>query len=195
MRLLELRGNEVEDDPRHAGLLHEANRKPALDARPLKRPATGRTSPADARVFPINARSTDKPPRRRPIDLEQLQRRIELLERRIQERARAQAAQPAAAPADKELEALRQRMKLLERRIEGELWSAKQREYTLLEMLAKPPVHVQVKQLCLRLLRTAPAATRRFLLAGGNAWWQDAQPLWWPRFAAAWQDALNRARR
>lgn len=193
MRLLELRGNEATGDPHTAAPPPEAGRKPALEARALKRPAAGRTSPADARVFPINSPSTDKSPRRRPIDLEQLQRRIEALERRIQERTRTQAA-ATSAPADKELEQLRQRMKLLERRIEGELWSARQREHTLLEILAKPPLHIRLKQQLVRFLHTAPVAVMDFMHTGGKAWWQHAQPMWWPRFAAAWQEALNRAR-
>jgi hypothetical protein len=160
----------------------------------MKRPATVKSSPADARVFPINARSAAKPPNRRPIDLEQLQRRIEVLERRIQERIRTQAA-PAAAPADRELEQLRQRMKLLERRIEGELWSARQREHTLLEMLARPPVQTLIKQQCMHFLRTTSTATVAWLRSASQAWWVHAQPMWWPRFADAWQEALDRARR
>lgn len=193
MRLLELRGNEVEAETRRAGVLPKAARKPPSAARAVKRPASGKGSPADTRVFPINAHPPEKPLRRRLIDLEALQRRIELLERRIQERTRPPAE--AAAPASTELEQLRQRMKLLERRIEGELWSARQREHTLLEMLARPPLQTLVKQHCLRFLRTAPEVTLRCLRAAGKAWWRDAQPLWWPRFAAAWQEALMRARR
>jgi hypothetical protein len=194
MRLLELRGNESDTDSRRAGLLQTANRKPAADARPLPRAAAGKASPADARVFPINPRPAEKPPARRPIDLEHLQRRIEILEKRIQERLRAQAVQAAAPPADKELAQLRQRMKLLERRIEGELWSARQREHALLEMLARPPLKTLVKQHCVRFLHAAPPATLRVLRSAGRAWWHDAQPMWWPRFAAAWQEALSRAR-
>jgi len=191
MRLLELRGNEAEADPRRASLLHKADRKPAIDARALKRPAAGKQSPADSRVFPINSRPTEKPLRQRPIDLEQLQQRVDVLERRIQERIRNSTE---SAPGNNELEQLRQRMKLLERRIEGELWSARQREHTLLEMLARPPLQTVVKQHCARFLRTAPVATLRCLRSVGRSWWQDAQPLWWPRFAAAWQEALARAR-
>lgn len=195
MRLLELRGNEADVDPRHAAPPPEANRKPsARDARPLKRPPTGKLSPADARVFPINARPAEKPQRRRPIDLEQLQQRLELLERRIQERVRAQAEQ-GAAPANRELEQLRARMKLLERRIEGELWSARQREHTLLEMLARPTLQARVKSQLAHLLTTAPDVILRWVQTGGKAWWTDAQPLWWPRFATAWHEALQRARR
>lgn len=196
MRLLELRGNESEVDPRHAGAVPEANRKPsAREARPLKRPPAGKLSPADARVFPINSRPAEKPLRRRPIDLEQLQQRIEMLERRIQERARAQAEQGGSTPANGELEQLRARMKLLERRIEGELWSARQREYTLLEMLARPSLQARAKQQAIRLITTAPETVLRWLNSGWGAWWQHAQPMWWPRFATAWKEALQNARR
>jgi hypothetical protein len=194
MRLLELRGNEDDVDPRRAVPPPEASRKTsAREARPVKRPPAGRVAPADARVFPINARPAEKP-RRRPIDLELLQQRIELLERRIQERARAQAEQ-AGTPPNRELEQLRQRMKLLERRIEGELWSARQREYTMLEMLARPTLKNRVKQHASHLLATVPDKVTGWLRSGGRAWWRDAQPLWWPRFAAAWHEALQRARR
>lgn len=164
-----------------------------MDAAVLKRPVPGKVSPSDTRVFPIKPRPSDRPQRRRTLDLEQLQRRIEELERRIQERARAQAEQNAA-PANKELEQLRQRMKLLERRIEGELWSARQREHTMLEMLARPSLPTLLKQGCTRFLSTAPGATLRWLRTTGLAWWEHAQPMWWPRFAAAWQEALTRAR-
>ncbi|MGB5538460.1 MAG: hypothetical protein WBO37_00010 [Gammaproteobacteria bacterium] len=194
MRLLELRGNEVDADPRRAGLLNKPDRKPAMEAQRLKRPVKIKESPVDARVFPINAHPVEKPARRRPIDLEQLQRRIEELERRIQERIRNQSESAAAQPANQELAQLRQRMKLLERRVEGELWSAKQREHTLLEMLARPPFQTLVKQHCTRFLRTAPLATLRCLHSAWLAWWEDAKPMWWPRFAAAWHEALTRAR-
>jgi hypothetical protein len=191
MRLLELRGNEGDADAKRAALLHKTDRKPAIAARTIKRPATGKEPAVDTRVFPINTRPPETPLRRQPFDLEQLQRRIEELERRIHERARSSAE---SAQGGKELEQLRQRIKLLERRIEGELWSARQREYTLLEMLARPPIQTVVKEYCTRLLRSAPLTTLRWLKAAGKAWWQDAQPLWWPRFVALWQEALARAR-
>ncbi len=194
MRLLELRGNEGDADPKRTGMLNKPDRKPAMEAHVLKRPVKVKKSPADTRVFPINAPPAEKPARRRPIDLEQLQRRIEELERRIQERIRNQSQSAAAQPANQELEQLRQRMKLLERRVEGELWSAKQREHSLLEMLARPPFQTLVKQHCTRFLRTAPLATLRCLHSAWLAWWEDAQPMWWPRFAAAWHEALARAR-
>jgi len=190
MRLLELRGNA---DSRRTAVLHDAERSPASSRRALQRPAAGTESPKDARVFPINSRPPEKALYRRSIDLEQLQRRIELLERRIQERIRKPAE--ATAPANRELEQLRQRMKLLERRIEGELWLARQREHTLLEMLARPPLKTLIKQHCLQFMHTAPRTTLRWLYTAGQAWWRDAQPLWWPRFAAAWEEALTRARR
>ncbi|MEZ5541156.1 MAG: hypothetical protein R3F42_03840 [Pseudomonadota bacterium] len=194
MRLLELRGNEDAEAARHPGPLHETDRKPEPDAPVLKRSVSGKLSPKNPRVFPIKPGSTDKPLRRRALDLEHLQRRIEELERRIQERARAQAQQ-TAAPANDELEQLRQRMKLLERRIEGELWSARQREHTLLELLAKPTLTLRMKQQFARFLATAPASSGRWLQTAWQDWWKHSQPLWWPRFAAAWQEALHRAMR
>jgi hypothetical protein len=43
-------------------------------------------------------------------------------------------------------------------------------------------------------MNCAPAAVLRHLKTAGGAWWEHSQPMWWPRFAAAWQEALSRAR-
>ena len=94
-----------------------------------------------------------------------------------------------------ELEQLRKRLKLLERKVESELWSARQREYTLLEMLARRPKKVPFQARLMKLLQELPPAVLRWCKAVGREWWLDSQPLWWPQFHAAWQEALYRARK
>lgn len=192
MRLLELRGSSTSAESKPAALLQKSVNKLAAGENLLKRPVTVRVSPAAARVFPINSRPVPAAQiRRKPdIDLEQLQQRIELLEQRIQ----ARLDKPGDRAGREALELLHQRMKLLERKLETELWAAKQREYALLEMLAKPSGSVVLKQRLLRLLRSIPAAVWRWLKAAGKEWWLDSQPLWWPRLSAAWQEAMYRAR-
>jgi hypothetical protein len=138
-------------------------------------------------VFRINGKHAVKKPRsRQPIDIEQLQQRVDVLERRIRERARANGRQLPV----RELEQLKQRLKLLERSVHNELWAAKQREHTLLELLARPPVKQLIRMHVKRLHAGTLRATRR--------WWatlgQLNQPTWWPHFARAWQESLDKAR-
>ncbi len=136
-------------------------------------------------VFRINGKPAVKKPRgRQPIDIEQLQQRVEVLERRIRERANGRQL-PA-----RELEQLKQRMKLLERSVHNELWAAKQREHTLLELLARPPVKQLIRKYARRLHSGTLRATRRWRATLG----QLKQPLWWPHFARAWQESLDKAR-
>lgn len=138
-------------------------------------------------VFRINGKPAMKKPRRRqPIDIEQLQQRVDVLERRIRERARASGRQLPA----RELEQLKQRMKLLERSVHNELWAAKQREHTLLQLLARPPVKQLIRKHVKRLHTGTLRAARRWRAALG----QLKQPLWWPHFAHAWQESLDKAR-
>jgi hypothetical protein len=173
-------------------LQRPANRL-AASGLPLKRPVgRPKASPPPARVFPINSTPAPGTAQRKPgVALEQLQQRIDELERRIQAR---QARRQETAQKE-EVEQLRQRLKLLERKVESELWSARQREYTLLEMLARHPRKASLKLRVMKMLRGLPAAMLRWLKAAGREWWLDSQPLWWPQFHAAWQEALYRARR
>jgi hypothetical protein len=192
MRLLELRGSSTSIESKPEALLQKSVGKLATGRRPLKKPTAAQVSPAAARLFPINSRPTVQPtlPRKPAIDLEQLQQRIDLLERRIQARLASQGDQAQR----QDLDQLRQRVKLLERKLEGELWAAKQREYALLRMLAKPDRKTAIRQRLLELLSGLPPTAWRFCKTAGKQWWQDSQPLWWPKFATAWQEALYRAR-
>jgi len=150
---------------------------------PKRRPAA---KPRQARVFPIKS----GPARRKPIDLEQLQQRVEKLEQRIKARAEALGDEEAA----RDLEQLKQRMKLLERNVNNELWAAKQREYSMLQLLAKPTFKMALLQ-GYRTFRskTLPAALLSLLESAGH-WWTNSQPSWWAQFAAAWQESFDRAR-
>jgi hypothetical protein len=144
-----------------------------------------------ARVFPIKGSPQPATARRKSANLEQLHQRIEALEQRIQVRLLKQGE----GPKKEDLEQLLRRMKMLERRIDTELWTARQREHTLLEMLARPPLKTIVCKRAQQLCDTVPSACWCWLKAFGREWWLDCQPLWWPRFAATWQEALDRARR
>jgi len=128
--------------------------------------------------------------RRQPIDIEQLQQRIEVLERRMRERARTQGSQLPVQDLDK----LRQRMQLLERTVHNELWAAKQREHTLLEMLARPPLKHLIRDQLRRVQTQALPATRAWFTHFSQDWWDLNQPAWWEGFARAWQESLDKAR-
>jgi hypothetical protein len=192
MRLLELRGSSTSAESKPAALLQKSATKLTASEHALKRPSTAQTTPTATHIFPINSSHAQSQIRRRPvIDLEQLQQRVDLLEQRIQTRLNKQGD----VAWKEELEQLRHCMKLLERKLETELWIAKQREYALLEMLAKPTLITSIKQRLIRILNKTPAAVLHWFKAFGKEWWSDCQPLWWPKFSAAWQEAMFRARR
>lgn len=189
MRLLEFENANSGANPQAAILTKKAAKKPARKT--VARKAVATPSPEASKVFPINGNNAvQQPVRRQPIDLEQLQQRIEVLERRLRERARTAGQQLPV----KDLEQLKQRMKLLERSVHNELWAAKQREHTLLEMLARPPLHHLIRDHAKRFHRHTLPATCRWCAECGREWWSDNQPLWWPRFARAWQESLDKAR-
>lgn len=193
MRLLELGRHAGDAESLAAIVMQEPIEAPPKRRSNLKQPATGtaQASPGSASVFAINPHPQPGTGRVKPINLEQLHQRIEVLERRIQARLHKQGD----AAKKEDLEKLHRRMKLLERRIDTELWTARQREHTLLEMLAKPPLKTIVRQRARQLCSSAPGACWCWLKAFGREWWLDCQPLWWPSFAAAWQESLKRARR
>lgn len=194
MRLLEFNRDEGGANPQQAVRRqprHKASATP-ID-RPRKPPA--QTSPElfanrKAKVFPVKTGTTRKPPPRAPIDLEQLQQRIAVLERRVQARVQQTGEHPAA----KELEHLKKRMKLLERNLENELWAARQREHTMLEMLSRRPFKVAARQYVMKLWRVNLPAVWRWLQSASREWWADNQPRWWPQIAQAWQESLEKAR-
>lgn len=192
MRLLEFNLDEGGANPQH----HPAAQKPpkpvarkAAAAQKPARPAPGKR----ARVFPVKTSTTRKPEpaRRHPIDIEQLQQRIVALELRIQERIERRGEQVPS----KELVQLKQRVKLLERNVNSELWAAKQREYTMLQLLSRPTMQVRIQQQWTRFRKQNLPATVNWLKTEGREWWQQSQPHWWPEFARAWRESLEQARR
>jgi hypothetical protein len=145
--------------------------------------------PKKATVHPLKSAATGHT-QRKPVDLEQLQQRISVLEQRIKARAEALGNEVAA----KDLETLKQRMKLLERNIENELWAARQREYNMLQMMAKPTWKRAFRQgLTTFKLKTLPLLLQS-LRNAYRQWWLDSQPGWWHSFAAAWRESLDKAR-
>ena len=200
MRLLEFSHDKGGANPQHA--LNPQN-LPAAAIKTVKASnKTGSNAPVNAnpvninldqpgKIIPLVARPTTKTARRKPIDLEHLQQRIEILEQRMRERAQKHGKQTS----NQDLEKLKQRLKLLERSIDNELWAAKQREYTMLEMLARPTLKMAVLQKMTTFRsKTLPAAGCWLKTAGGQ-WWSDSQPGWWHKVASAWQQSLEQARR
>lgn len=202
MRLLEFNRNEGGANPIPAkpNSLPKTAKPSLKQAKTLAAPSPARTTTAkrplkrnkpakQARVFPLKAVATPQT-RRKPIDLEQLQQRVGMLEQRIKARAEALDDEVAA----KDLEKLKQRMKLLERNINSELWAAKQREYAMLQVMAKPTLLTAIKQGYAKFTSNTMPATVMTLAASYRHWWLHSQPGWWPRLASAWQESLDKAR-
>ena len=195
MRLLEFGRDEGGANPVSAGQaaatetgqpVHLKAAQPAAAATLAKPRRSTASKPRQARVFPIKSGNTQ----RKPIDLEHLQQRVELLERRIKARTAALGDEEAA----RDLEQLKQRMKLLERNVNSELWAAKQREYSMLQLLAKPTFKTAVLQGYRKFRQQTLPAAALSLLASAKVWWLHSQPEWWAGFAAAWQESFDRAR-
>jgi len=194
MRLLEFNKDEGGANPRRPAT-HSQPRKATAAAvqtmpaaqRRVTRHKPGR--PAE-RVFPVNGNTLPKPAPQSPVDLEQLQQRIVVLEQRLQE-----VSGKAGKASVKELQQLQQRIYKLETSLDSELWQARQREHTMLEMLAKPTLKTRIRQRISRFISTDIPAIGRLLKRGLHGWWEDCQPGWWPRFARNWQDSLDKARR
>ena len=194
MRLLEFNRDDGGANPQQAVRRQPRRKAPAAPLEPPHKPVHANPelfANRQAKVFPVKTSTTRKPVRRGPIDLEQLQHRIAVLERRIQ----ARAEQTGEHPAVKELELLKQRMKLLERNLENELWAARQREQTMLEMLSRRQFKATVKHEVMKSWRVRLPAMGRWLQSVSKEWWEDNQPRWWPEFARAWQESLEKARR
>jgi hypothetical protein len=171
-------------------------KKPAAAAAPSPaRATTVKRSPKrtkttkQAKVFPLKS-VTSPQPRRKPIDLEQLQHRVGVLEQRIKARTEALGDEVTA----KDLEKLKQRMQLLERNINSELWAAKQREYAMLQIMAKPTLKMALMQGYATFRANTIPALLQSLGESYRHWWTHSQPGWWAGFAAAWQESLDKAR-
>ena len=86
-------------------------------------------------------------------------------------------------------------MQRLEQNLNSELGAARQREHTMLEMLNKPPLKTAASERLKQLWHADIPALMRWLNRAMRRWWLDVQPGWWPKFAAAWQESLDQARR
>lgn len=192
MRLLEFNKDNAGANPRRAPAPTAAARKPrAKPTAAARNKIRGLTPPGAGKVFPIAGKALIRPARSNPVDLEQLQARIEFLESRLQ----SEPARTDHHATVDELESLQGRLQRLERDLETELWASRQREHTMLELLNRPPLKVTVRKYIRQLWHSdLPAAARwsRRLL---RLWWLDVQPEWWPRLARAWQESLEKARR
>jgi hypothetical protein len=155
--------------------------------RPVKLAKPARSNPG--KVFPLNAGETATKVRK-PIDLEQLQQRIEVLEHRIL----ASAEEGSAHPASQDLDLLKQRVARLQQSVHSELWAARQREHTMLQILSKPSFIAATKLRIERFREQQLPAAGRWLATSSRQWWQDCQPDWWTAFSQAWQDSLDKAR-
>jgi hypothetical protein len=186
MRLLEFNLDAGGANPQS----HASTQPPSKKvARPVKLAKPAAATARSGKLFPLNAGETPAIPRK-PIDLEHLQQRIELLERRILARAETGAEHPAS----RDLELIKQRVARLQQSVHSELWAARQREHTMLQLLSKPSFKTALKQRIELLWRQQLPAAARWLVASAQQWWRGCQPDWWSAFAHAWQDSLNKAR-
>jgi hypothetical protein len=90
---------------------------------------------------------------------------------------------------------LQQRIKHLELSLDSELWASRQREHTMLELLNKPPFKEIARARLIRFRDRDIPVILAWLIRAARNWWLDNQPGWWPRFAQAWQESLDKARR
>jgi hypothetical protein len=126
----------------------------------------------------------------RLVDLEELQARIHALEQRVFH----QNVRIPRHVTQADLQKLQLRMQRLERNLDSELWAARQREHTMLEMLSKPPLKQVARERITQLWRSdIPAASRRVHRATKRCW-LELRHGWWPQLVAAWHQSLEKAR-
>jgi hypothetical protein len=186
MRLLEFNLDASGANP-HAQTPPQTPPKQAI--RPVKLAKPPAAPAKTGKVLPLNTR-TAPAKTRKPIDLEQLQQRIEVLERRIL----ARNGKSAEHPANQDLELLKQRVSRLQQSVHAELWAARQREHTLLEILSRPSFKTMMIQRLKKFRQEQLPAAGRWLVRYSQQWWLDHQPEWWAGFAQAWQESLDKAR-
>ncbi|MGD2056951.1 MAG: hypothetical protein PVJ15_09110 [Gammaproteobacteria bacterium] len=196
MRLLEFNKDEDGANPRRSAPPSQAAPPAPARAPRSHRPSETReasrvTHLPSGKAFPVEGNTLRKPQPRSPIDLEHLQQRMDLLEKRIQE----QSANPNNRNLLQQLRQLQQRIKHLELTLDSELWAARQREHTMLELLNRPPFKELAKARLIRFRDRDLPVILAWLKRAARNWWLDSQPCWWPRFAQAWQESLDKARR
>lgn len=195
MRLLEFNKDEDGANPRRSAPPSPAAPPPAKtprSSRPSQTPETGWvTRLPSGKAFPVEGNTLPKPQPRSPIDLEQLHHRMDLLEKRLQE----QSGNPDDRDLMQQLRQLQQRIKRLELSLDSELWASRQREHTMLELLNRPPFKEIARARLIRFRDRDLPAILAWLKRAAQNWWLDNQPGWWPQFAQAWQESLDKARR
>jgi hypothetical protein len=186
MRLLEFNRDTGGANPQTLAAAKPPSKKAA---RPVKLTPRAATPARSAKVLPLNTAETPATARR-PIDLEQLQERIEVLEQRIQTRAQNGAEHPAS----RDLEILKQRVGRMQQSIHAELWAARQREQAMLEILSRPTFKAALLQRIEGIKTRQLPSTGRWAVTTARQWWLDCQPRWWSAFARAWQESFDKAR-
>jgi hypothetical protein len=186
MRLLEFNRDTGGANPQTLAAAKPPSKKAT---RPVKLTPRAATPERSAKVHSLNTAKTPAMVRR-PIDLEQLQERIEVLEQRIETRAQNSAEHPAS----RDLEILKQRVGRMQQSIHAELWAARQREQTMLEILSRPSFKTALLQLIEHVHTRQLPAAGRWTVTTARQWWQNSHPHWWPAFASAWRESLNKAR-
>jgi hypothetical protein len=186
MRLLEFNGDTGGANPQS----RKAKKSPAKkSARPVRLTKPAASPDLTGKVFPLKGGET-APTARKPIDLEHLQQRIEVLERSIQTRSQDGDENPASH----DLEILKKRMERLQKSVHSELWAARQREHTMLQILSRPSFKTAMLQRIEHFRSKQLPATGRWIVTTSKGWWQECQPDWWAALAKAWQESLDKAR-
>jgi hypothetical protein len=197
MRLLEFNKDEGGANLRRSKA-HAQKPKTAADATqtipshplpPSKRP--GANPKIRSEAYPVESTALRKLARRPPIDLEQLQQRIGFLEKRL----RAPSNNTETVATARDLDTLKQRLTRLEASLDRELQAARTREEQLLKAIERPPLKTLVRERAIGFWQRDLPRILAWLRRAGSNWWQENQPEWWPQFAHAWKESLDKARR
>jgi hypothetical protein len=197
MRLLEFNKDEGGANPQHSRS-RSAKREPVApgtQAKPTGRSKPSRIPASDPKVsneaYTIKGTAIRKLVQRAPIDLEQLQQRIGFVERRLQD----QSNKTEKLPTLRDIDQLRERMNRMENTLEQELATARTREDRLLETLERPPIKTLLRTRAIQFWREDLLLIVAWVLKMARSGWQEFQPEWWPQFARAWKESLEKARR
>jgi hypothetical protein len=197
MRLLEFNWDEGGANPRRSNS-RARKRNPAIAATqtipPNPLPPAAPPAPAPkirSEAYPVQGTALRKLVRRPPIDLEQLQQRIGFLEKRLQDQSNMTET-PASV---RDLIKLRQRLNRLESSLNQELQAARTREERMLKTLDRPPLKTLVRVRAVLFWRRDLPRILAWSRRAGHNWWLEHQPEWWPQFANAWKESLDKARR
>jgi hypothetical protein len=183
MRLLEFNKGEGGANPQRAGT-HPQKRKPATQvtkvnpvtpSKPSRMPTRG--TQVHNNTYPIQGNAIRKPVQRAPVDLELLQQRIGFLEKRLQD----QSDKTEKLATIKDIDQLRERMNKMENNLE--------------QALHRPPLKTLLKARAIQFWHRDRHLITAWLLKMTRSAWQEFQPEWWPQFARAWQESLDKARR